>query len=47
MVMVPSAEDKDGEGGGSLAEVAFCLGEGDDAAGSPFTLCSLRDQVKP
>lgn len=52
LVMVPSAgagagaEGGGAEGGGvSLSEVAFCLGEGDDSASSPFSLCSLREKV--
>lgn len=45
--MVPSAAEG-GEAGGdavSLSEVAFCLGEGDESAASPFSLCSLREKV--
>lgn len=47
--MVPSAATsaEGGEAGGdvSLSEVAFCLGEGDESAASPFSLCSLREKV--
>lgn len=51
MVLVPSASGGDaGQGdeeeGSPLSEVAFCLGEGEDSAGSPFSLCSLREKVR-
>lgn len=42
VVMVPSAAT---EGGGALAEVAVCVGEGEDSLRSPFSLCSLRNKV--
>lgn len=48
LVLVPSSVADEGrqEGGEvSLSEVAFCLGEGDDSAGSPFSLCALREKV--
>ncbi|CAN0295995.1 unnamed protein product, partial [Ectocarpus sp. 12 AP-2014] len=48
LVLVPSSVgDGGGQEGGevSLSEVAFCLGEGDDSAGSPFSLCSLREKL--
>ena len=53
VILVPSAAASSAAGEGeeqglvSLAEVAFCLGEGgEDSAASPFSLCSLRDQVR-
>ncbi|CAM9743832.1 unnamed protein product [Ascophyllum nodosum] len=52
VILVPSAAASSAAGEGeeqglvSLAEVAFCLGEGgEDSAASPFSLCSLRDQL--
>ncbi|CAN0085797.1 unnamed protein product [Ectocarpus fasciculatus] len=50
MVLVPSSVgdgggQEGGEGEVSLSEVAFCLGEGDNSAGSPFSLCSLREKL--
>lgn len=50
VVLVPSVTDGDEkgeqEGGVSITEVAFCLGEGEESVASPFSLCSLRDQVR-
>ena len=43
--MVPSAATE-GDGAGSLAEVAFCLGEGEESLKSPFSLCALREKVR-